>query len=114
MLIDHRIKQERWARKNRERRKIAMAFGEFLTDLASWGWFFNLVSFRDDISGSGPPAPDLALSRLTEYFHLIQRDAGKPIGWLIAEQSQGGGHDVAVSVALPTPDFRMTLSRRHR
>jgi hypothetical protein len=29
-------------------------------------------------------------------------------------RSQGGAHDVAVSVALPKPHFRMTLPRWHR
>jgi hypothetical protein len=194
MLVDYRIEQERWARENRERRKVSRFFGYFLTDLAAWDWFFNPLSFRDQTTSSGPPTPELGLSRIKEYFSLIQRDAGQPIGWVIAEEfgllggrfhchalirgvkhlsrdfwrreayrrfgftrierfdpargatyyaakyegrspgeihfggtlagvdlsrceesrSRGGGHDVAVSVALPKPHFRMTLSRRHR
>ena len=194
MLIDHRLEQERWARENRERRKMPPAFGKFITGLASWHWFFNPLSFRDQTLDSGPPVPEFALSQIKEYLLLVQRDAGQPNGWVIAEEagrlggryhchvliagvkrlsrdfwrreanrrfgytrievfdprrgaayyaakyerrlpgaihfggflagcdlskleesrSQGGGHDVAASVALPKPHFRMTLPRRHR
>jgi hypothetical protein len=194
MLTDHGVEQERWARDNRERRKMPRAYGYFIKGLASWDWFFNPLSFRDQTPESGPPVPELALSRMIEYLLLIQRDAGKQIGWVIAEQfgrlggryhchvlitgvrhlsrdswrreanrrfgytrievfnpawgavyhsakyegrfpgqihfggtlagidlatceqsrSDGGGQDVAVSVALPRPYFRMTLARRHR
>jgi hypothetical protein len=86
MLTDHRIQQERWARENRQRRKMPRAFGRLIAGLAPWDWFFNPLSFQDQIPGSGPPAPELALSRLKEYLLLIQKDAGHPIGWVIAEE----------------------------
>ena len=194
MLVDYRIEQERWARERRERRKLPPAFGGFLMGLASWHWFFNPLSFRDQTLDSGPPVPEFALSEIKEYLLLVQRNAAQPIGWVIAEEfgrlggrwhchvlvtgtkglsrdfwrreafrrfgytrielfnprrgaayyaakyegkssgeihfggtlaevdlsrceksrSQGGGHDLAVSVALPKPYFRMTLARRHR
>lgn len=194
MLTDHRVEQERWARENRQHRKMPRVFGMFIAGLAAWDWFLNPLSFRDRTPGFGPPLTDLALSRITELLTLMQRNAGRPIGWVIAEefgrlggryhchalitgvarlsrdfwrreayrrfgytrievvnpargaayyaakyegrfpgqlhfggtlketdlsiceqsQSQGGGHDVAVSVALPKPHFRMTLARRHR
>lgn len=85
MLADHRRAQERWAGECRQRREMPQAFGEFLAELASWDWFMNPISFRDDGSG-GPPVPDAALARIKEYFGLIQRGASKPIGWVIAEE----------------------------
>jgi hypothetical protein len=194
VLTDHRIEQGRWARERRERRKLPPAFGRFLMGLASWDWFVNPLSFRDGGPGCGAPVPDFALHRIEEYLLLVQRDAGRPIGWVIAEEfgqlggrwhchalitgvkhlsrnfwqreafrrfgytrieafnprrgaayysakyegrspgeihiggtlagvdlwrceesrSQGGGHDVAVSAALPKPHFRMILPRWHR
>jgi hypothetical protein len=86
MLIDRRIDQERWARENRERRKLPPAFGKFLMDLASWDWFVNPLSFRDGGPGSGAPVPDFALRQIKEYLLLVQRDAGPPIGWVLAEE----------------------------
>lgn len=194
MLIDHRIDQERWVRENRERRKLPPAFGRFITGLASWDWFLNPLSFRDQTPHLGPPVPEFALSQIEEYLLLVQRDAGRSIGWAIGEEygrlggrwhchvlvtgvkrlsrnfwqreafrrfgyarieifdprrgaayytakyegrepgeihfggtlagidlatceqsrSEGGGHDVAVSVPLPRSYFHLCLPRRHR
>jgi hypothetical protein len=194
MLTDHKLLQERWPRESRERRKLPPAFGKFIAGLVSWDWFFNPLSFRDGGSGCGAPVPDFALRQIKKYLLLVQRDAGRPIGWVLAEEfgrlggrwhchmlitgvrqlsrdfwrreacrrfgytrieafnplqggpyhtakyegrspgeihfggtlagvdlamceqsrSRGGGHDVAVSVALPKLHFRMILSRWHR
>lgn len=84
-LVDHRLPQERWALRRRQRRGLPRAFGEFLADLAPWDWFMNPISFRDD-GPSGPPVPDAALARIKEYFSLVQREAPKPLGWVIAEE----------------------------
>jgi hypothetical protein len=86
MLTDHRTGQERWAREMRERRKLPRAFGRFMAGLAPWNWFFNPLSFRDQKPDSGPPAPEFALSQIKAYLSLIERNAGKPIGWVIAEE----------------------------
>ena len=84
-LVDHREAQERWAFRCRQRRELPRAFGELFRDLAPWDWFVNPISFRDD-GANGPPAPDLALARISEYFDLVQRATSKPVGWVIGEE----------------------------
>ena len=86
------------------------AFGKFLMDLASWDWFVNPLSFRDGGPGSGAPVPDFALRQIKEYLLLIQRNAGQPIGWVIAEQfGRLGGryhcHVLITGVKRPSRDF---------
>lgn len=118
MLTDHRLEQERWARDNRERRKLPWAYGKFITGLAVWDWFFNPVTFQDETPGSGPPVPELALSRLEEYFLLIQENAGHPIGWVTAEEfGRWGGryhcHVLMAGVKLLSREFwRREANRR--
>jgi hypothetical protein len=84
-LADHRLAQERWALRCRQRRQLQRAFGEFMADLAKWDWFMNPISFRDEGLG-GPPVRDAALSRITEFFDLVQRAESKPVGWVVAEE----------------------------
>jgi len=92
MLTDHRLLQERWARENRERCKLPRAFGTFIVGLAAWDWFINPLSFRDRTAHSGPPVPEFALSQITEYLTLIQKQAERQVGWVIAEEfGQIGG-----------------------
>jgi hypothetical protein len=86
MLTDHRIEQERWALRRRERRKLAWPFGMLIATLAPWDWFINPLSFRDQAPGAGPPALDLAFGRITEFLSRIVSDAGRSIGWVIAEE----------------------------
>jgi hypothetical protein len=86
MLTDHRIEQERWARECRQRRMMPRAFGMFIAGLAAWDWFINPLSFRDRNPGVGPPVPDVALIRITEFLSRVQSDAGRLIGWVIAEE----------------------------
>jgi hypothetical protein len=86
MLTDHRLQQEQWARENRQRRKLPPAFGMFIARLAAWDWFLNPLSFRDRAPGFGPPVPHLALRRITEFLSHIQSNAGRPIGWVVAEE----------------------------
>jgi len=85
MLADHKRDVERWALRCCQRRELPRAFGEFMADLVDWDWFVNPVSFRDD-GAAGPPVPDVALARLSEYFALLQRATSKAVGWVIAEE----------------------------
>ena len=84
-LVDHRVAQEQAALRCRQRRLLPPAFGEFISELAEWDWFVNPVSFRDN-GPLGPPPPDLALSRINEYFDLVQIASSKPVGWVIGEE----------------------------
>lgn len=86
MLTDHRIEQERWARENRQRSMMPRAFGMFIASLANWDWFINPLSLRDQIPGFGPPVPGIAMNRLNEFLIRLQIDAGRLIGWVIAEE----------------------------
>lgn len=86
MLSDHGRQQERWASLQRRHRELANAYGHFIAELAPWDWFVNPFSFRDEAPSGGPPVADLALSRIAEYLMLVQKNAGKPIGWMIAEE----------------------------
>ena len=86
MLVDHRRQVEQLAYRRREREKLPKAFGEFLSQLAPWDWFVNPLTFRDSEIGSGPPVPEAAIARIEEYLALVQRQAPKPIGWVIAEE----------------------------
>jgi hypothetical protein len=45
----------------------------------------NPISFRDD-GPNGAPVADKALAGIKEYFSLVQREAPRPIGWVIAEE----------------------------
>jgi hypothetical protein len=86
MLTDHRFQLERWARENRQRRKMPRAFGMFIARLAAWDWYLNPLSFRDRTPGLGPPVPDLALRRITEFLLRVQSEAQRLIGWVVAEE----------------------------
>jgi hypothetical protein len=86
MLPDHKIEQERRAKENRQRRMMPREFGMFIASLAAWDWFINPLSFRDRTPGFGPPARDIALSRVNEFLLRMQIDAGQLIGWVIAEE----------------------------
>lgn len=83
MLTDHRLLQERWALEERKAWGLPRAFGRFITDLATWNWFFNPLTFRDQSPDSGPPVPQFTLHRVIEYLSCLQRAAGQPIGWVI-------------------------------
>ena len=48
MLSDRRREVEKWAARRRERRGLALAYGQFIAELAPWDWFINPISFRDD------------------------------------------------------------------
>jgi hypothetical protein len=86
MLPDRRIELERWARENTQRERLPRAFGKFVAELAEWDWFINPLSFRDRISGFGPPVSNLALKGITEFLLRVQSEAGRPVGWVIAEE----------------------------
>ena len=42
MLTDHKLHQERWARRRQERRAQRSAFGSFIASLP-WDWFVTLT-----------------------------------------------------------------------
>jgi len=86
MLADRRIELERLARENRERKLLPTAYGKFVAELAAWDWFMNPISLRDRVPGFGPPVPGIALSKLNEFLTRLQHDAGRLIGWVIAEE----------------------------
>jgi hypothetical protein len=110
MLTDHRIEQEGRSKEYLLRKRMARPFGVFIARLAEWDWFITPLTFRDRTPCSGPPVPEIALSQIREYFSLIQRNAGKPIGWTIAEEfGQLGGryhcHGLVTGVARLSRDF---------
>jgi hypothetical protein len=107
MLADHGREVERCALRYRQRRDMPRAFGEFMAGLADWDWFMNPISFRDD-GPTGPPAPDAALARLGDYFHLVQRAASEPVGWVIAEEfgKLGGRYHCHALVAGVADQYR--------
>ncbi|MGH9345559.1 MAG: hypothetical protein ACRD19_17565 [Terriglobia bacterium] len=80
MLQDHGRELERLGFRNRMRRELPSAYGEFIAGLAPWDWFINPFSFRIE------PVPDKAIAGLEEFFGLVQREASKPVGWMIAEE----------------------------
>ena len=86
MLQDRRESQERWAFRRRERRRLPEAFGDFIAGLDRWSWFVT-VTFQDK-----NPVPDAVMARLKEWLADIEKMAGSPIGWVIAEEfgSLGG------------------------
>ncbi len=86
MLADHRTELERLARENRQRKPLPRAFGKFVSELATWDWFINPLSFRDRVPGYGPPVSNLALTRIAEFFLRLQGEARQPVGWVIAEE----------------------------
>jgi hypothetical protein len=86
MLVDHARRQEHWAGRKRGREGVARAYGEYIASLAPWDWFLNPISFREGYSKAGPPAPDVAVKGIVEWFGDIQKQAGSPIGWMLGEE----------------------------
>src|SRR5215472_4531007 len=87
----------KWKDGRRERGKLALVFGEFIAGLVPWSWFVNPISFRDDWRNahrrpdwlsrkSGPPYPDEVLAYMKEFLGDVEKQAGHPIGWVIAEE----------------------------
>jgi len=62
------------------RREQAQLFGEFIREMGHWSWFLTLT-FRNSL-----PPPDGAIKRIEEWLADIDAHAGKPIGWIIAEE----------------------------
>lgn len=80
-LTDHARVQERWAKRQRLRANLPEPFGHFLADLAAWSWFINPITFRGDA-----PCSDAAIAAIEEWLADLEAAAGKPIGWVIAEE----------------------------
>jgi hypothetical protein len=64
------------------RADLPEAFGQFLVELEAWSWFINPITFR----GEDPPVPDAAMHAISEWLADLEAQAGKPIGWVIAEE----------------------------
>lgn len=79
-LVDHARSQERYAERERRRASLPKTYGEFLADLP-WDWFVNPITFRQEV-----PCPDSAMERIGEWLADIEAHAGRPIGWVIAEE----------------------------
>ena len=79
-LVDHRMRQEAWAKSKQLRAMLPNAYGEYLSKLAKWDWFVT-ITFRDILPR------DLAIARIEEWLADIQAlVGGKQIGWILAEE----------------------------
>lgn len=85
MLRDYKLAQERWAREQRERRKMPQAFGEFITNLTPWDWWVT-ITFRNEVK-----SPEAGVSSVKEWLALVEIMAGNRIGYVIAEEFGGWG-----------------------
>lgn len=115
-MKDHRSELERWALRRRQRRELPRAFGQFIAQLCAWDWFLTItfrerrrdwewraepqaalwtgqrsrVTYRRVLSQSSllvsAPTHDEAIRDLWSYFEGIQRGAGQPIAWMLAEE----------------------------
>jgi len=79
-LTDRKRKQEQWASRCRVRAALPEHFGRFLSDLDRWDWFVTFT-FREEVQ-----SPDLAMERISEWLADIEAHAGRPLGWVIAEE----------------------------
>lgn len=59
-------------------------FGEFIAGLAPWDWWVTLT-FRNEV------VPDQGVAKIREYLGDVQRNTGKPLGWVLAEEFGGLG-----------------------
>jgi hypothetical protein len=80
-LRDHASTQERSAARKQRRAKLPEAFGQFIAGLAPWSWFINPITFRGDA-----PCSDAAMKGIEEWLADLQANAGRTIGWVIAEE----------------------------
>jgi hypothetical protein len=80
-LADHKNVQERRTGARRLREELPKAYGQFLAGLAPWSWFVNPITFRGDA-----PYSDPAVVAVEEWLADVEAHAGKPIGWVIAEE----------------------------
>jgi hypothetical protein len=153
VLTDHKLHQERWARRRQERRAQATAFGRFIATLDRWEWFLTLTLRdwesqqeepweRGEIrreasiticqpdprlarytpssrfsSSAASPLPEGVLKRIETWLLDLQRLAGHPIGWVIAEEfgRLGGRCHCHILVAgVSRLNRRWCLSETHR
>jgi hypothetical protein len=80
-LVDHANVRDQWARRKRQRAGLPEEYGQFIAGSASWSWFINPITFRGDA-----PCSDAAIKVIEEWLADLDAHAGKPIGWLIAEE----------------------------
>ena len=80
-LVDHSRKTERLAKERQVRAQLPDEYGGFLAGLAAWDWFVNPITFRGDA-----PCSDGAMKSIEEWLADLETHAGKPIGWLVAEE----------------------------
>src|SRR5215472_817072 len=84
MLQDHGREVERSAKRRQQRAVLPSAFGEFIAGIAPWDWWVTLT-FRDEV------VPDQGLAKILEYLGDVQRNTGRPVGWVLAEEFGGWG-----------------------
>lgn len=80
-LADRKQSQERWASRKRMRASLLEPFGNFLAGLCPWDWFVNPITFREEVR-----SPDMAMEQIGEWLADIEAHAGRPVGWVIAEE----------------------------
>lgn len=79
MLTDHRVAQERWSARRNLRLRLPGAFGSFIASLALWDWFVTLT-FRNAL------VPDAGISQIGQWLCAVERMAGRPIAYMLAEE----------------------------
>lgn len=86
-LADRSVGQEQWTARKRRMAELPTAYGRFIANLAEWNWFINPLTFRGEA-----PCSDGAMVGIQQWLADIDAHAGKPIGWLVAEEfgSLGG------------------------
>jgi len=86
MLSERRLELERRGFIRQERRLLPVAFGLFIAGLAAWDWFVNPITFRDRSHYVGAPSQESAMREIVKWLADIETEAGRPIGWVIAEE----------------------------
>jgi hypothetical protein len=89
ILVDHRLSQERWALETRQRQRIAREFGEFVSRLAEWAWFWTFtfrrkVSFEEGLVG------------VAAFLRLLICASADPVRWFVAAELGRQGRRVHV------------------
>jgi hypothetical protein len=77
MLVDHRRERVREAQDAVRLQRSVQEYGDYIAKRAKWS-LFGTISFSKRLSEQS------AFARVTEFLETIQRDAGSPIGWVMA------------------------------
>jgi hypothetical protein len=79
MLRDHRFAQERWAANARRYRRNVSAYGDFFL-MMNPDWIATIT-----FNCPHAPSSNRALKLLEAFLHQLEDAAGRPIGWVIAQ-----------------------------